>query len=403
MNFLRKAMSFWLSEGRTSERVLLSGGNSDAGEAVTERTVLALSAVWACVNLLAGTVATLPLMVYRTRPGGKIREVYAEHPLYRVLHDSPNAAQTAYDFWEFTGAAIEMKGNAYSRKLRVGDRIIGLEPIHPGNMAPPKRLPSGVISYSWTKDGKSYTADETEVMHIRGFGGDPLGGMSTLEFGRNAFGLASAINRAAGNTFQNGIRPSGALTFDKFLSPENRKIAETNLIEKYAGAVNNGRPLVLEGGATWQQLSINPEDAQMLESRAFSVEEICRFFGVPPFMIGHTEKSTSWGSGLEQQILAFLKFTLQRRLERIEQALMKQLLTPQDRANGITIEFNLEGLLRADSAGRASYYQSGLINGWITINEVRARENLPPVAGGDVPRMQSQNVPITEAGKETGG
>ncbi len=120
-------------------------------------------------------------------------------------------------------------------------------------------------------------------------------------------------------------------------------------------------------------------------------------------MIGHTEKSTSWGTGLEQQTLGFQKFTLRRRLNRVEQGLEKQLLSAADRAAGLTIEFNIQGLLRADSAARSAFYQSALTNGWMTINEVRALENLPSVAGGDVPRMQSQNVPITEAGRVPAG
>lgn len=401
MNLLRKAFAFWLKDGPSVERVFIdrSGGTSEAGEYVSDNSALSLSTVWACINLLAGTTATLPLMMYRTLPNGT-RQPYRQHPLFNILHDSPNADQTASDFWEFTQAAIELRGNGYARKLRSSTRIIGLEPIPPTAMTPPRRLASGAIEYRWTANGKSFVGTDEDVLHIRGFGGDPLGGLSTLEFARNTFGLAKAIDRAAGKTFKNGIRPSGVLTFEKFLSKENREIAETSLAEKFTGAMNAGRPLILEGGTKWQQLSINPEDAQMLESRSFSVEEVCRFFGVPPFMIGHTEKATSWGSGLEQQVLAFRKFTLQRRLERIEQALMKQLLTPEERGQGVTIEFNLEGLLRADSAGRSAYYQSGLSNGWLTINEVRAKENLPPVAGGDVPRMQSQNVPITQTPQE---
>ena len=121
--------------------------------------------------------------------------------------------------------------------------------------------------------------------------------------------------------------------------------------EKYAGAMNAGRPLILNHGMKYESITMNPEDAQMLESRAFSVEEICRFFGVPPFMIGSTQKSTVWGTGLEQQTLGFQKFTLRRRFKRIEMALEKQLLTAADRARGVTIEFNLDGLLRGDSAG----------------------------------------------------
>jgi HK97 family phage portal protein len=237
------------------------------------------------------------------------------------------------------------------------------------------------------------------MMHIRGFGGNPLGGMSTLHFGRNTFSLARAVDRSAGGMFKNGLRPSGVLTFENWLSPEQRKLAEDKLTEKYLGAMNTGKPLILEGGTKWQQLTISPEDAQMLESRSFSVEEICRFFGVPPHMVGHTAKSTSWGTGLEQQTLGFQKFTLRRRLKRIEQALEKQLLKADDRASGFTIEFNIEGLLRGDSAARAGFYQSALTNGWMTINEVRGLENMPPVDGGDTPRMQMQNVPITEAGQ----
>lgn len=370
---------------------------SDTGELVSGATALTLSAVWACVNLVAGTGASLPLMVYRTARDGS-RDVDKEHPLYRVLHDSPNFDQTAVDFWEYVFASVELWGNAYARVSRNGGKVVGLHPVAPQYMAV-RRLSSGSLEYRWTEAGKSYVETDDAMLHIRGFGGNPLGGMSTLHFGRNTFGLARAIDKAAGKTFQNGLRPSGTLTFEKWLSAEQRDIAETKLSERYAGAMNAGRPMVLEGGVKWATLSINPEDAQMLESRGFSVEEICRFFGVPPFMIGHTEKSTSWGTGLEQQTMGFQKFTLRRRLKRIEQALEKQLLTPADRAAGIIIEFNLEGLLRGDSAARATFYQSGLTNGWMTINEVRALENLPPVKGGNVPRMQIQNVPITEAGK----
>ncbi|WP_395674712.1 phage portal protein [Inquilinus sp.] len=372
-----------------------------AGEAVTDTSALALSAVWACVNLLAGTIASLPLMVYRTLPDGT-KQVVKDHPLYRVLHDSPNADQTASDFWEFMAAALELRGNTYARKVKSGDRVIALAPIDP-RLPSVRRLPSGSIEYRWTQDGVSYVETEAGVLHIRGFGGDPIGGLSTLHFGRHTFGLAQAADRTAGGMYSNGLRPSGVLTFDKFLTKEQRDELEPLLIEKFTGAMNAGRPMLLEGGSKWEQLSLTPEDAQMLESRAFSIEEICRFFGVPPVMIGHTSKTTSWPTGVEQQGLILQKFTLRRRLNRIEQALEKQLLTAADRAAGLTIEFNIQGLLRGDSAARATFYQSALTNGWMTINEVRALENLPSVAGGDVPRMQSQNVPITEAGQVPAG
>lgn len=370
---------------------------SDSGETVTETSSLSLSAVWACTNILSGTISSLPLQVYRERDGK--REVAKDHPLFSVLHNSPNYDQTAVDFWDFMAAAVELWGNAYAEIERTGTKVTSLNPVNPALMVV-RRKQNGEIEYQWTDEGQQKTATDKDVLHIRGFGGAPLGGMSTLHFARNAFGLARAIDRSASTTFKNGMRPSGALTFDAFLSPDNRKIARTNLVEEYVGAVNAGKPLILEGGTKWQQLTINPEDAQMLESRRFSVEEICRFFGVPPHMVGHTENSTSWGTGLEQQTLGFQKFTLRRRLKRIEQALEKQLLTPADRAAGVRIEFALEGLLRGDSGARSAFYASALQNGWMTINEARALENLPPVDGGEIPRMQMQNVPISEAGKD---
>lgn len=370
--------------------------DSYAGMPVNESSVLALSTAWACVNLLAGTIASLPLMVYRTDSQGR-RTLAKDHPLYRVLHDSPNADQTAMDFWEGGIAALELRGNMHARIERMGGRVVALSPICDPSV---RRLDNGDLEYSWTENGKSYRATQEEVFHVRGFGGSPLGGMSTLSAGRQVFGLASAINTAAQKTFANGMHTQIALKTDKWLTPEQHEAMTKDVAQRHAGAMNSGTPFIAHGGMEITPLSINPEDAQMLESRAFSVEEIARLFGVPPHLVGHTEKSTSWGTGLEEQTSGFQKFTLRKRLKRIEQAIEKQLLTPADRAAGVTVEFNLEGLLRADSKSRAEFYASGLQNGWTTINEVRALENLSPVEGGDVPRMQMQNVPITEAGQQ---
>lgn len=366
---------------------------TQAGVPVTESRILGLSAAWACVNLLAGTIASLPIMVYRTDGAGN-RVAAKDHPLYRVLHDSPNYDQTALDFWEGGQAALELRGDMHARIVRNAGRIVALYPIFRPSVT---RQASGSLRYRWTEDGKSYDEPQENVFHIRGFGGSPLGGLSTLSYGRQVFGLSLAVNGAAQTTFANGVRPSLILSSEKTLGKEIRDPLEKALQEKHAGAMNAGRPMLLEGGITPHQVSMTPEDAQMLESRSFSVEEICRFFEVPPHMIGHTEKSTSWGSGLEEQTLRFQKFTLRRRLKRIEQAIAKQLLTPADRVAGIVVEFNLEGLLRADTKGRSEFYQKMTQIGAMTINEVRALENLPPVPGGDVPRMQSQNIPINMA------
>lgn len=389
----------WLSQLRSwfwagPEQVIIrEAARADDAPSLGESGALALSAVWACVNLLAGVQASMPLRVLLNEKAG--RKPVADHPLYRLLHDSPNADQTAFDFWSVVSAQLELRGNAYARKHMSGGRIVAIEPIDAEVTV--KRVESGRIAYEWSADGRAFRLLDSEILHLRGPFGGPLGGMSTLAAARRAFGIAGAADMAAASTFRNGLRPSGVLAFDQFLTAEQRAIAEEKLATRFSGVINAGRPMVLEGGAKWQAVMLSPEDAQMLESRGFSVEEICRFFGVPPFMIGHTEKQTSWGSGVEQQTIGFVRYTLRPRLVRIEQTIDKQLLTPEERARGLSVEFNLEGLLRGDSKSRAAYYREMTMIGAMTINEVRALENLPPVAGGDVPRMQAQNVPITAA------
>jgi HK97 family phage portal protein len=274
--------------------------------------------------------------------------------------------------------------------------LIGLDPVRP-DIVQVRRREDGSIGYRWSAGGAGYDLGEEDVFHVRGFGGGPLGGLSTIGYARESLGLAIAAERAAGSLFANGVRSSGVLGFDKFLTPEQRAITKGEMLDEFQGAQNAGRPFILEGGAKWQSIQMNADDAQLLESRGWSVEDVCRWFNVPPIMVGHSEKQSSWGTGVEQIVLGFLKFSLAPTLRRIEQSIRKQLMTPAERARGLFAEFNMEGLLRADSGGRATFYKEMTAIGAMTINEVRAKENLPPVEGGDVPRIQMQNVPITEA------
>lgn len=404
MNWLQKTVGTirdWLVVGpspKIRDPQNADRGSSYAGVAINDQSAMKLSAFWACVRLIASSFGSLPLPVYRRGADG-VAVPARDSSLYKVLHDSPNADQTPVDYLECAALSLLLRGNHYARKLKSGGRLIGLEPIRPDIVAV-RRLSGGGIGYRWAYDGQEYDLTEDDVFHVRGFGGGPLGGLSTIAYARESLGVAVAADQAAASMFANGVRSTGALSFEKFLSPEDRSTARSDLVDQFVGAGNSGRPFVLEGGAKWESFQINPDDAQLLESRGWSVEEICRWFGVPPFMIGHNEKTTSWGSGIEQMLLGFQKFTLAPYLKRFEQSIRKQLLTPAERAQGLFAEFNLEGLLRGDSQGRMSFYRGMTQIGAMTVNEVRAKENLPPIEGGDVARVQAQNVPLEDSLRE---
>ncbi len=372
---------------------------SDYMDSHTTRSDVGLAATWACVNLIAGTIGSLSLEVYRKE--GKVRVPDASHPLYALLHDDPNFDLTALDFWEYQAAAIELYGNAYAAIRRgAGGRIIALDIVPPLAMRVDK-LPGGRLEYSWSEDGKAHVTDESGVLHIRGPMATAAGGLSVLQACAGVFSGARSADRAANKMFGNGAMPSGVLSTDKALTGPQRTEAEAALQEKFVGAHNAGRPMLLDNGLKWEQLSITPEDAQMLDSRKFSGEEICRIFGVPPAMVGYGDKASNWGTGKEVDVLGFQKFTLRRRLKRIEKSLEKQLLSARDRLQGYKIGFNFEDILRADSQGRAQFYNIMIRLGLMTRNEARALEGLPPIAGGDVITVQMQDVPLSEATQRT--
>lgn len=361
--------------------------------------VVGLSATWACVQLIAGTIASLPLMVYRTDSSG-IRRVAKDHPLYFVLHDSPNYDQTPVDFWEVMAASIELQGNAYAlMERRTNGELNALHPLR-SDLVKVRRSDSGDLEYSWTENGRRIVKRGEEILHIRGPMGDAVSGASTLSICRSVFDDALAAETAAGAMFENGVNPSGILSTPDTvkLTKEQRDELEKLLVQKYMGSIRQGRPMLLDNGLTWNQLSINPVDAQMLESRKYSGEQICRLFGVPPQMVGFGDKASNWGTGKEVDVLGFQKFTLRKRMKRIEQACMKQLVPlAERRTQGLTIEFNFEGLLQNDTASRYDAYDKGIRMGLVTRNECRARENLPPIEGGDVITVQMQDIPLAQA------
>jgi HK97 family phage portal protein len=270
-------------------------------------------------------------------------------------------------------------------------------------MSPPKRLSDGSIEYRYVGlDGKTRVLKDEKIMHIRGFGTDPLCGLSPLAQGRIVFGAAMAADESASKMFANGMKLGGVLTTDQILQKAQREDIRADMIAQFSGSVNAGKTMVLEAGMKYQQVSMTPEDAQMLQTRAFNVEEICRWFRVPPFMVGHTEKTSSWGTGIEQQMIGFLTFTLLPWIKRIEQSINRWLLKANERRVYFA-KFNPEGLLRADSAARAAFYSTMTQNGIMDRDECREKENLPK-RGGNAAELtvQSNMLPIDKLGADLG-
>jgi HK97 family phage portal protein len=395
----RKAVESILSGVSISDpRVmrLFSPGPTHAGEIVNVDTAMQLSAVWSCVTLIAQTIATLPLMIYE-RDKEDFGTLNRDHPLYPILHDSPNAEMTAVEFWEPMVGAVLLWGNAYAQIIRSGRRVIALIPLRPDRVQT-RRNEDGSLTYLYAWMGTSAELSEDEVFHLKGFSLDGIVGISVIAQGRQALATAIAADRASGNFFRNGMRPSGVLTAPTYLTPEQRK-RKQEWIDEYSGAINNGRVPLLEGGWKLESLSIPPEDAQLLSSRQFDIEELCRLFHVPPPMIGHTQSATAWGSGLEQMLLWFLQFCLRPQLKRIEARIGKSLIDPGERRT-VYAEFNVEGLLRADGKTRATLYATMVDHGLKTRNEIRALENDPPMPGGDDLTVNAALVPLKNLGKQ---
>lgn len=379
----------------------LSGGGSDVsgGSPITPDSALQLSTVWSCVRLLSETIGTLPLGLY-SKDGQGRRSSEAAHSLYDLLHDSPNADQTAAEFWEGCVACLCLWGNFYAEKVTSSGGLTALNFLHPELMEVKRdRFGARIYVYSDPKGRREYSEDD--VFHVRGFGIGRDVGLSPIRYALRTLGLAQDTDKAAISAFRNGVRPSGWLVVPAKTTPEQKEELRKTFLEPITGADSTNRAGILESPMDWKPFNGMPvADLQLLQGRSFNVEELCRWFRVPPFMVGHTEKSSSWGTGLEQQMIGFLTFSLRPYLTRIEQAIKKQLIKPAERKR-IYAEFNLEGLMRADSAGRAALANSYAQNGINTRNEIRARDNLPPLAGGDVLTVQSNMIPLDQLGSSS--
>ncbi|XZG71717.1 phage portal protein [Chitinibacteraceae bacterium HSL-7] len=372
--------------GAGSEFYQWATGGLAAGVSVNERTAMAVGAVYACVSLIGGAVASLPLPIYKRTLDGRER---VQNDLWWLLNEQPHAAWAAATAWEYALASVLLQGDSFWRIHRASPMspvITGFEPMAPNSADVMKDR--GRLCYRFTlDDGSQIVLDQDDVLHVPGPGFDGKRGMNPVRFAalRTGAGLAKAADDYSTAFFQNGARPDFVLeTGEGKLTPDSVEILRRTWAERHQGVHNAHLPAVLTGGLSVKQLTMNAEDAQLIETRRFQVEDIARIFGVPPHMIGHTEKTTSWGSGVEAQAIGFIKFTLQRWLVKFEQEINRKCF----RTVRHFCEFDTKGLERGDIKTRNESYRIALGRagepGWMTVNEVRRSENLPPIDGGNV-------------------
>lgn len=364
-----------------------------SGMRVSQDNALTNDTVWSCVKLIAEAVATLPLGLYERKADGS-RGTAVGHRLYDILHNEPNARMSAVSFWQAVVGAMLLWGNAYADIRRIGGRIVALELLKPDRMVL-RRSREGVLEYHYPDtSGVLRQLAAADVLHIRAFAMDGEVGISAIQYGYNSIGSAMATDKAADETFRDTTRATGIVTMDAVLGKEQREDVRNHV--KTVSA--QGGVYVLEKGAGFQSLKFSPADAQLLASRSFNVETICRWFRVPPVMIGHGDKQSSWPTSTEAQGALFLRYVLRSIILGIEMEIRRALLTPAERTRYFA-EYSLEGLLRGDSAARAAFYTTALQNGWMTRNEVRRLENLEPVEGGDILTVQSNMIALADLGK----
>lgn len=364
-----------------------AGTPSASGMTVNEETALRLTAVFACVRVIAETVGSLPLFVYR-RDSDDSRGRAQDHPLYSLLHDQPNPFMTSAVWRETMQAHAATRGNAYSL-IEWGNNgwPAALWPIPPNAVTPAvidRRLYFKIDDSLKDWGIKAGAYDSGDILHIPGMGFDGISGYSPIRLAREAIGLAAAAETQSSRFFANGSRPGGILTSDGSLSPDARKQVSETWESLHRGAHNSNRIAVLGGGLKYQAIGISPEDAQFLESRKFQVEEIARLFRVPLHLIQHTEPTTSWGTGIEHMSIGFVTHTIRPWLVRWEQEFGRKLFTPRERRNHF-VEFAVEGLLRGDITSRFTAYNTGITAGFMTRNEARTFENLNAIDGLDEP------------------
>jgi len=348
-------------------KTVFSGASTYSGETVTQDTALRQPAVFACVRVISEDVASLPIKIY-SRVSDMVREPVDSHPVAKLLHSRPNSEMTPFTFKETMTAHVLLYGNAYAEIERDNSGTpIGLWILLPENMA--VEIKEGKVWYVY--NGNARIASEN-ILHIKGLGHDGILGYSPIGYARETIGMSKAMEKSGGSFFANSSRPSGVLSHPAKLSEDAAKRLRQGWDGMYSGSENLGKTAILEEGMKWDSLSIPHSDAQWLEARAYALQDICRIYRMPPHMIQDLSRATY--SNIESQQIQYMQGTLMPWLRRWEEEISRKLLGVDDKS--IYAEFLAEEALRGNTIDRYAAYRTARESGWLSINEIRKRENL---------------------------
>ena len=349
-------------------------------QTIMKKDALKVNTVYACINIISNSIASLPFDLYQRTADGRVKAV--GHKLYSLCK-YPSLDMSGYNFRQALLVNLLIYGNAYIEIIRLRGQVRELNLI-PSDKVNVIELADGRLEYDITSSTGTQTiySDEGKILHITGNSTNGKIGISPIEIGMKSIVLARSLEAFGINYFDRGARPSGFLKTQKKLTEEAVARLKKGFAN-YMGSANSGKMIVLEDGMEYEIAQNGNDSSQFLESRRLQISEIARLYSVPLHLLQETEKSTSWGSGLEQLNTSFVQMCLSPYLKRIEDAFGFALLTERERKE-YYFEFNVEGLLRGDTQSRIALYHSAIQDGWMSPNDVRRLENMPAIENGDI-------------------
>lgn len=370
-----------------------AGVMSYAGKSVSPETAMKLSAAWSCVKSNSQVIGSLPISIQEKQSNGQF--VAIEPDIAEILTMTPNPTQTGMEFWEGNASQTQLQGNSYCERLEVGSRLVGLRPLMD---VTPRLRTDRRFDYIARENGKSYILPPEKVFHLRGFGAGNGLGLSAIKYGADSLGAAIAADETAGSIFKSGLMAAGILKTEQNLTPEQREQLQ-GWIEKFVGSKRAGKVMTLEAGLSFDQLNMNPEDAQLLDTRRFQVEDVCRWFGTPPIIVGHAGAGqTMWGSGVEAILLAWRTLGINPQLRRYEARCNRDLM-PAGKRGKWFVRWDREAMMEMDSKSTAEFITKLTNSGVMSVDEGRPKVGLPKRGGAaDELHAQTALAPLDQLG-----